>query len=144
MNSFSHYAFGAVMEWGFRDLVGIDTVDAGFGHIVFRPGPPSANSNPDVEPIDWAKARYDSVRGPIASHWRRDADTFELDVTVPANTRATVYLPAVLPEHVTEGGEPLSGNPHVDVRGMQGDRLVFEIGSGNYAFRSLGVGAIFP
>ena len=96
MNSFSHYSFGAVMEWGFRDLVGIDTRDAGFGHIVFRPGLRSANSNPDVKPIDWAKAQYDSVRGPIASHWRRDADTFELNVTVPANTSATVHMPAVL------------------------------------------------
>jgi alpha-L-rhamnosidase len=124
------------MEWAFRDLVGIDTSGPGFGHIVFRPGPPSPESNPEGRPINWAKAEYDSIRGPIRSHWQRKKDTFELDVTLPANTRATVYLPAAAKEKVTERGASLEGHPHVKVQGVQGDRLVLEIGSGRYRFQS--------
>jgi len=56
MNSFSHYSFGAVMEWAFRDLAGIDTEGPGFRQIVIRPNPSTPRSNPDLEPIRWVKA----------------------------------------------------------------------------------------
>src|SRR5205823_6002440 len=94
MNSFSHYSFGAVCEWMFSQLAGIDTDGAGFKRIVIRPMPPSPGSNPDHKPIDWVRAHYDSIHGRIASSWKREADRFTLEVTIPANTTATVYLPA--------------------------------------------------
>ncbi|MBI5387212.1 MAG: family 78 glycoside hydrolase catalytic domain [Verrucomicrobia bacterium] len=107
MNSFSHYAFGAVMEWGYRYLAGIDTDGVGFKRIFIKPGPPTPGSNPDVKPIDWVKAEYGSIHGQIVSHWRRDGNRFELNVTIPANTTATVFLPAKNAASITESGQSL-------------------------------------
>ena len=84
MNSFSHYAFGAVCEWMFRTLAGIDSDGPGYSKIIIRPTPPSPGSNAQHEPIDWVKASYDSIRGKIVSHWKVDGDRFQLDVTIPS------------------------------------------------------------
>lgn len=136
MNSFSHYSFGAVMEWGFKTLAGIDTEVAGFERIVIAPGPPTNGSNPDNRRIDWVRADYDSPRGKIAVAWKREAGRFVLDVTVPANTFATILLPASSAETVTEGGKPLVGAEGVRLVRYAGDRAVLAAGSGSYHFES--------
>ena len=107
MNSFSHYSFGAVMEWAYRYLAGIDTDGAGYKRLFLKPGPPTPGSNPDVKPIDWVKAEYGSIHGKIATQWKRTGDQFELNVTIPANTTATVFLPAKDAASITENGRPL-------------------------------------
>ena len=107
MNSFSHYSFGAVMEWAYRYLAGIDTAGAGFKRIFIKPGPPTPGSNPDQKPIDWVKAEYGSIHGKIATDWRRVGDRFELNVTIPANTTATVFIPAKDAASITESGKAL-------------------------------------
>src|SRR5947207_2653862 len=88
MNSFAHYAFGAVCEWMFTRLAGIDTEDAGYNHIIIHPMPPSPDSNPDHPTINWVHAHYDSIHGRISCAWKRTDDQFELDVSIPANTTA--------------------------------------------------------
>lgn len=134
MNSFSHYAFGAVCEWMFDRLAGIDQEGPGFQRIIIRPSPPSPGSNPENEPIHWVKAHHDSVHGRIVSNWRRTADRFELETTVPANTTATVYLPAKSAENVTEGGRPLAKARGVKFLRQEGDRVVLALESGSYRF----------
>jgi alpha-L-rhamnosidase len=136
MNSFSHYAFGAVAEWMFATLAGIDTVGAGFAHIAIKPEPPTVNSNPDRAPIDWVSASYDSIRGPIASRWKLTAQDFELEATIPANTSATVYVPAQAADEITEGGRPLARARGVKFVRMEDGRAVLEVVSGSYRFRS--------
>jgi len=108
MNSFSHYSFGAVCEWMFGSLAGIDTDGPGYKHITLRPAPPSANSNPDFAPIDWVEAEYDSIRGKIKVAWKKTATGLEYQVTIPANTTATLELPVSEGATVTEGGNPLA------------------------------------
>ena len=71
MNSFAHYSFGAVCEWMFFRLAGIDTDGPGYQRIIIRPSPPAPGSNPAREPIHWVKAHYDSIHGRIVSNWRR-------------------------------------------------------------------------
>ena len=93
MNSFSHYSFGAVMQWGFQTLAGIDTDGPGFKKIIIHPHIPSAASNPDGKPLDWVRASYEHPRGKIASAWKREGGKLLLDVTIPANTIAAVHLP---------------------------------------------------
>lgn len=100
MNSFSHYAFGAVCQWMFQDLAGIDTREPGFQTLVIRPRPPSPAQLAKPSPlsggqpvIHWVKATYDSIRGPVKVAWRQTPVKFSLDVTIPANTRAAVHLP---------------------------------------------------
>lgn len=134
MNSFSHYSFGAVTEWMFRDLAGIDTDGPGFKRILIKPGPPTPGSNPDREAIHWARARYDSIRGRVASDWRRDGDRFLLNVTVPANTTATVHLPARSAETITESGQPIERVTGVKLLRTEGGRAVLAIDSGSYRF----------
>ncbi len=136
MNSFSHYSFGAVCEWMFTTLAGIDQGAPGFAEVVIRPAPQTRESNPETPPIDWVRAEYDSIRGRIASHWRRQADRFLLDVVVPANTAATVDIPASTVTAVTESGLPLDQAPGVRVQESRSGRVRVSIGGGKYQFVS--------
>lgn len=136
MNSFSHYSFGAVMEWAFRSLAGIDLISPGYGRVLIAPQPPRPDSNPERPPIDWVTAHYDSIRGRIATSWHRQGDRFELRVEIPANTTALLHLPTDRPESIREGGRKLGRTPGVRWRHMEGDHAVLELGSGNYHFES--------
>jgi alpha-L-rhamnosidase len=136
MNSFSHYAFGAVCEWMFRFLAGIDTDGPGFRRIRIRPGPPAPGSNPDRNPIDWVKATYRSRRGPIAVAWKRGEGRFELQTTIPPNTRATVHLPAEEGGSIREGDKTLAEAAGVRLIRLEDGCAVIETGSGDYAFVS--------
>jgi len=134
MNSFSHYAFGAVCEWMFRTLAGIDTADVGYSHVLLRPMPPSLKSNPDNTPIHWVKASYDSINGRIKSAWRLEKSVFRYDITVPPNTTASVFLPTASIEAVTESGRPISRRDAVEIRSIEGHPIVLEVGPGSYSF----------
>lgn len=136
MNSFSHYSFGAVCEWMFRCLVGLDTDSPGFQHLVIRPGPPGAGEVSGVTPIGWVKAEYRSPRGTIRVNWKRAGNQFDLEVTLPANTSATIHMPAATARDITENGQPLAGARGVQVLRTQGDRTLLEAGSGHYRFSS--------
>lgn len=84
MNSFAHYAFGAVVGWMYRELGGIDNATAGFDNIIIRPL---------LDPkLDWVKASYDSVHGPIKVSWKKAGNGHSLSVDIPANTTATIYF----------------------------------------------------
>ena len=110
MNSFSHYSFGAVMQWGFQTLAGIDTHGPGFKKIIIAPHIPSTASNPDGKPLDWVRASYEHPRGRIVSAWKREGGKLIFDITIPANTTAAVHLPN---GEVKEVG---SGTHHFEVR----------------------------
>ena len=86
MNSFAHYSFGAVARWMFQTVAGIDTDGPGFQRLLIRPQPAAG--------LAWVRARYDSIHGPIATEWRTEDGKFTLSVAIPANTMATVCLPA--------------------------------------------------
>ena len=128
MNSFNHYAYGACSEWMFRSMLGIDTDGVGFKKIVLKPEM--------GEGITWAKGHYDSIHGRIGSDWKRDNDQFSWKITVPANTTATVYVPAKDEESVTESGSPIAQVEGVTFLRMEKGRAVFEVGSGKYAFNT--------
>jgi alpha-L-rhamnosidase len=87
MNSFNHCAFGAVGEWIWRNVAGLnpDPQSPGYKHFVVRPRPGGG--------LTCSKAAYDSVRGRIGSHWTLDGVRFTLHITVPPNTSATVIMP---------------------------------------------------
>jgi alpha-L-rhamnosidase len=123
MNSFNHYAFGSVVAWIYRYVAGIDTEAAapGFHEIVIRP---RANG-----PITHARGEYDSVYGKIVSNWNAEADgRFTLRVTIPPNTKASIYLP------VKAGGRVMEKGKAVETReGPESTRIVVA-GSGSYEF----------
>ena len=136
MNSFSHYSFGAVMQWGFQTLAGIDTDGPGYKHVIIRPNPPSVGAGGEPKPIDWVKAHYDSIHGRIGSEWRANGTDFELQATIPPNTTATIFLPAKDAASVTEGGKPLGDAAGVKFLRLENSRAVIAVESGNYRFAS--------
>lgn len=128
MNSFCHYAIGAVGEWMYRVILGInqDEQQVGYKHVVIRPIPGGG--------LDYAKGEYNSIRGKIATSWKRDGNRLLLDVTVPAGTTATVHVPAKDAAAVTESNQPAGQAPGVKFLRMAGGCAVYEIGSGEYRF----------
>jgi alpha-L-rhamnosidase len=130
MNSFNHWAFGSVGEWIWRELAGIhlDESQPGYKHFVIHPRP--------CGDLTWAKGEYDSIRGQIVSDWKREGATFTLHVTVPANTTATVYVPAKAITNVTEGGKPAKEADGVAPVGMEDGFAVLNVESGDYIFQS--------
>jgi len=136
MNSFAHYSFGAVGEWMLGDLAGIRSDGPGYDKIIIHPHPPAPDSNPEPKPISWVKAHYDSIHGRIVSNWRNIAGRFELEVVIPANTTATIYVPAKSLSEVTESGKPAASAEGVKFLRLEQGRAVFGIGSGQYQFSS--------
>ena len=125
MNSFSHYAFGSVAEWMFQYGLGIDTDGPGYRKIIIKPAV--------SEEMERMAGSYESINGTIASAWERTEGGLTLEVTVPANTTATVFIPAAEGATVTEGDNPVQG------RWEDGYRVV-EVGSGSYGFTARGPG----
>jgi alpha-L-rhamnosidase len=122
MNSYNHYAFGSVIAWVYRYAAGIDTLpnSPGFKEIIIHPHLDSRMTS--------ARAEYDSIYGKIISDWKgTDAGPFSLSVTIPANTSAKVFLPAIAGAHLTEDGNPL------DLQQERGSYIV-TVGSGSYKF----------
>ena len=136
MNSFAHYSFGAVCEWMINDLAGIQSDGVGYEKIIIHPHPPTPGSNHDHPPIKWVKAHYDSVHGRITSNWKQTKSVFELEMEIPANTTATVYLPATRKDKITEGGKSLAEAKSVKVLRMENNSVVLAVESGSYRFGS--------
>ena len=132
MNSRNHFALGAVGRWFYEDLAGIqpDAKAPGFRHIIIRPRP--------GDDLTWAEGTYQCVYGEVRSHWERRDDGLRLEVTVPANTTATIYIPAPAADRVTESGLPLAQAEGVTVAGTDGDAVLCEVGAGRYRFEVRG------
>jgi alpha-L-rhamnosidase len=128
MNSFNHYSLGACGEWMFRSMLGIETDGAGFKKITMKPEL--------GEGITWAKGHYDSIQGRISSDWKIENKTFHWNITVPANTTATVYVPAKDAAAVTESGKAASEAEGVKFLRMENDRAVYQVAAGTYQFSS--------
>jgi alpha-L-rhamnosidase len=127
----NHIMFGDVSAWFYKALGGLrpDPQSPGFKHFDIRPQP--------LGDLRWAKAEYDSIRGRIVSHWERRDGRFRLRLTVPANTSATVYLPGTAQAEVREGGKDVRTVPDLRHLRQEGDRVVFDVGSGSYDFSSV-------
>ena len=126
MNSFNHYAYGAVGEWLYGSVAGISVGAPGYRRIVIRPHPGDLTS---------ARASYRSMHGPIVSAWERDGDRFTLDVEIPPNTRATIHVPITAPgTPVREGGGPAAQAENVRLLREEPGAVVFAVGSGSYRF----------
>ncbi|WP_238696993.1 family 78 glycoside hydrolase catalytic domain [Streptomyces sp. E5N298] len=126
MNSFNHYAYGAVGEWMYRTMAGVSAAEPGYRKVLIDPEP--------GEGIDHVDFSHETPYGTVRSAWDTKAGPMTLDVTVPANTTAEVHIPAANRWAVTEGGRPIGEVDGVRyVEEADGD-VVLEVGSGDYAF----------
>jgi len=121
---------GDLNIWLHEYLAGIrpDPEVPGFKQIIIKPEV--------VNGLTWVKDDYDSIRGRISSEWRQSAGQFDLRVTIPANTTATVYLPAKNLASITESGLALAKIAGVKSSKMEAGRAELEMGSGDYHFVS--------
>lgn len=127
MNSFNHYAYGAVGEWMYRTMAGVSALEPGYRKVLVAPQSGAG--------IDWVDFTLDTPYGTVASYWRTDASgAMRLDVTVPANTTAEIRIPTSSRWAVTEGGVPAESVPGIEFSGHADGVAVFTVGSGEYAF----------
>lgn len=128
MNSFNHYSLGSVGHWLFETVAGIGLAGdtPGFRHCVIRPQPGGG--------LTWARAEYRAMPGRMVSAWRLEKGRMMLDLDVPANTTATVYLPSASREEVAESGRPVRLGNGIRYVWREGAQTVLEVGSGQYRF----------
>ena len=126
--SHDHPMFGSIGEWFFKDVAGIDADPemVGGDRFIIRPH--------SVPELTWAKGEYQSIRGPVLCEWRAADHQFTLNLTIPPNTAATVFMPAQDPTAVLESGAPVA--QALGVRFLRADQsvAVFQVGSGQYRF----------
>ena len=124
-----HASFLSLDSWFYQGIAGIrpDESAPGFRKILIKPA--------IVGDLTWAKATYRSLHGTIVSHWQRDKSRLTLDVTIPANTTAVVYVPGDQGT-IRECGRPASQAPGVKFLRVEGGRALYEVGSGAYTFES--------
>ncbi|MFF1420851.1 alpha-L-rhamnosidase [Streptomyces sp. NPDC058280] len=120
MNSFNHYAYGSVGEWMYANIAGIAPGGPGFRKIIVRPRPGGG--------VTEAEGRFDSVYGPVTTHWKAGSDGFQLDVSLPANTTAEVWIPA--------GDAVDVGHGRARFLRREDGCAVFAAGSGRHHFSS--------
>jgi alpha-L-rhamnosidase len=128
MNSFNHYAYGAIGEWMYRVMAGIDLDEAapGYKHVLIQPRPGGG--------VTSVSASHETPYGRVMSAWTRTDTRFELGVAVPPNTKATVRLPGATLASVTEGDGPLAEGNGITAPRQDGGDVVVELGSGRYRF----------
>ena len=124
-----HWFLGTVDDWLHGHLAGISVDAAGYSKITIKPYLPAG--------LEEAQGSIDTVRGTVASRWQRDSiGRVDLHVTVPANSTATVYVPARSPDLVAESGVPAATASGVDYVGFENGYAIYRVGSGGYRFRS--------
>lgn len=127
MNSFNHYSFGSVAAWMYGHSLGIqrDPQKAGFSEFVLKPTPDPSKK------MTFAQGYYDSVYGRIRSAWKYVGNYWTYKTSLPANTHATLYLPAGNLNQIKESGKLISQWKGVSQANGQ---VVIPLGSGDYSF----------
>jgi len=126
MNSFNHYAYGAIGDWMYRVSAGIDNASPGYKEIMIQPSL--------TKKLNFSKASFESPYGTIASGWERKDGKVFLNVKIPANTKATIWLPVNSAEKVKIGSKALSADPDLRNIRIRGEKVLADSGSGEYLF----------
>jgi len=116
--------------WFYQGLAGIlpDESGPGFKKIIIKPA--------IVGDLTWVKCGYDSVHGRIVSNWNREGNKLAMEVTIPVNTTATVYVPTKDAAGVTESGKSAARAEGVKFLRLEDGAAIYEVGSGTYRFQS--------
>ena len=134
MNSGNHVMLlGDLIIWFYENLAGIRTDPdiPAFKHIVMKPYV--------LGDLAYVNASYNSIYGEIKSGWKLEKNKFKWDISIPANTSATIYVPTLNKEDVMEGNKLSSASEGIKFIGWENNLAVFQIESGQYSFTSKGV-----
>ncbi len=127
MNSFNHYAFGSVNEWLFGNMAGLKVGEAGYRTVIIRP-------EIATEKINYVKATMHSINGEFISSWKKQGNKLLMSVTIPANTKAEIHIPASGSQYVWEGKTLIAGSKDVKIKQYKDGHLIVAAGSGEYLF----------
>lgn len=129
MNSFNHYAFGAVGAWMYNYSLGIlrDDNSPGFKHFILQPEPDTTGQ------MTFANGYYDSMYGRIESSWETKNGKYQFRFVVPVNTNATLYLPALKQSDVAIIGKKNG----IKFFNIENNKAVFKLESGEYSFEAI-------
>jgi len=128
-SSLNHIMFGDISAWFYKNLAGIkaDINNPGFKHIIIEPQP--------VGDLKWAKAKYHCPYGEIKSQWKLEGGNFELRVSIPFNTTATIFVPADT-KWAKDNFSNILQNQDAGLVEVTEGKVIFNVGSGTYAFKS--------
>ncbi|MDX1638367.1 MAG: glycoside hydrolase family 78 protein, partial [Balneolaceae bacterium] len=122
MNSFNHYAYGAIGEWLYKTVAGIEPAEPGYRTMAIKPTPGGGFTH--------VRSIKETMFGTTASEWNFTGDRFSMRVEVPVNTTAEVTLPNAAGKEVISGGEELSDGNGINTSEEQNEDLVLDLGSG--------------
>lgn len=129
MNSQNHVMMlGDLLIWYYENLAGIKSESQGFKKIIMKP-------ETSIAGLNFVNASFDSPYGKITSSWKKDKKAFSWNISIPANTSAEVYLPANKQQSIKENGKNITNAKGVTFLREDGNRIVYQINSGNYAFQ---------
>ncbi|HEX6847861.1 MAG TPA: family 78 glycoside hydrolase catalytic domain [Chitinophagaceae bacterium] len=119
----NHLMLGHLMEWFYTGLAGIRQAgnSIAYSKIEIKPHP--------VGDVTAVSATYHSARGKIVSDWKKQGDSFNLDIEIPANTTATIYIPVKANQGIVMNGKAVNTK-------YTGGKAVIQIGSGVYHFKT--------
>jgi alpha-L-rhamnosidase len=125
-----HSCFTSPDNWFYQGLAGIQTDPSapGFKNTIIKPAV--------VGDVSWVKSHHDSPYGRIVSNWKCEGKKLTMEVTIPPNSTATVFVPAKDAASVTESGKPAGEAEGVKFLRMENNAAVYAVGSGDYQFQS--------
>jgi len=131
----NHLTLGAAIDtWFYYVLAGINPDESapGFKKFTIKPFIPEND-------LEWVNASIHTMHGKISSAWQKKTGGFNIEVTVPVNTTATLYIPAAPGAIITESGIPVLQAKGIKPLASADNKSVFELGSGTYSFSVSGV-----
>jgi alpha-L-rhamnosidase len=130
MNSHNHPMMGSVGSWFYKYVLGIvpNFSYPGFEQFTIKPYL--------MKDLTFAEGELDTVKGTIQVSYRKQGNRFVLDVTVPANSTALLYIPARNAKSVTENGKNISSINEISFMKEENGYVVLKVGSGDYQFNS--------
>ncbi len=136
--SHDHPTLGSLGVWYYQGMGGIcpDPAGPGFKQFIIRPAV--------VGDLKWVTCHYDSIHGRIESNWKIDGQMLKLDVVVPPNTTATVYVPTSDVASVTESGRSAAVADGVQRLRTDRQSAVYRVGSGHYEFVAQSISNLAP
>jgi alpha-L-rhamnosidase len=129
MNSYNHYSYGAIGDWMYRVVAGIDCYEDGPGykHIMLMPHPGGGFTN--------VRGDLQTYYGKISSSWKIENGQIIFDLEVPANTKAEIFIPAPGPDAITYLNKKLGIAKDIEIKGTEDGYVHIHTGSGKYLFR---------
>jgi alpha-L-rhamnosidase len=128
MNSLNHYSYGAIGDWMYRVMAGLDTYEdnPGYKHSMIKPH--VGGGFTDVS------ASLETYYGTLSSKWKVQPDQIVLDIEIPANTTSTIFIPAINADDITESDKPLTEVPDIKILPVVDGFVGIETGSGSWHF----------